>query len=260
MKKSLTLSRNCLATLALGIIMPPVAAELCQGLAIPAYFYPSPLWTAAIASAPHTAIMVVNPDSGPGTDKDPNYIKTVKAAQLAGIKILGYVHTHDTPLAPEALRKMDTVKAEIDTYKSRYGVDGIFLDEASSSAVDIAYYKMVANYVRAKKGGFVMLNPGVIPDQAYIKLADTTIVFEETYAVYQDWTPPSWIYDYPAGKFTHLVHTTATDVQMIDAIDLSRSKNAGFLYITDGVMDNPWDSLPTYWQTELSTITAKCLL
>lgn len=249
-----TLISNWLAGLVVSLfcLAPQAEAGLCPGISIPAYFYPGSLWTTSIASAPRTAIMIMNPASGPGHSRDPNYVSVVKGAQVKGIKILGYVYTN------YGTRPMNEVKGEIDLYKLWYGVNGIFLDETNSGIAKIAYYKIIADYIRAKKGGFVMLNPGIIPNQEYIKIADTTVIFEEAFAVYQSWIPPSWVFNYPAEKFTHLVHTTTTSAQMAKAVALSISKNAGSLYITNDKMDNPWDSLPTYWQTELNTITVYC--
>lgn len=236
----------------LSFAQPAQSANLCQGIAIPAYFYPGSLWTTAISSAPKTAIMVMNPDSGPSTSKDANYASSVASAQAAGIKVLGYVYTS------YGTRPAADVQNEINAYKSWYGVDGIFLDETSYDAASLPYYKNLATYIRATKGGFVMLNPGMVPAEGYVKLADNTIVFEDSYAAYQTWAPPSWMYKYPAGKLTHLVYNVANTTYLTNAINLSRSRNAGMIYITNDVLDNPWDTLPSYWSTELSTLTAKC--
>jgi len=212
------------AVILLGLV-PRADAGLCPGIAIPAYFYPGPLWTTAIASVPRTAIMIMNPDSGPGAGQNPDYTTAVSAAQTQGIKILGYVHTS------YGARPATDVLREVDLYKSWYGVDGIFLDETADTTANISYYQALADYIRAGKGGYVMLNPGTIPSREYIKLADTTIVFEDTYAAFQAWIPPAWVYRYPAEKFTHLVHTAASSTQMLDAAALSKSRNAGLLYI-----------------------------
>jgi hypothetical protein len=72
--------------------------------------------------------------------------------------------------------------------------------------------------------------------------------------------PPSWVYNYPAGNFTHLIYAALTSEKMTNAVILSGSKNAGFLYFAIDVMENSWDSLPTYWKAELSTIATKCRL
>jgi hypothetical protein len=230
------------------------AAGLCQGIAVPAYFYPGSLWTAAIGAAPRTTLMIMNPNSGPSTIKDANYASAVAKAQAAGVKVLGYVATN------YGNRPVVDVKNEINAYKSWYGVDGIFLDEVHYDAAYLPYYKTLATYIRAAKGGFVMLNPGMVPAEGYVKLADTTVVFEDSYADYVGWVPPSWMYKYPAGKLTHLVYKAADATQLTNAINLSRSRNAGMIYITNDVLNNPWDTLPTYWTSEVNTMTAKCAL
>lgn len=124
------------------IAMPRADAGLCQGLAIPAYFYPGQLWTTAVTAAPRTAITIMNPDSGAGTSKDSQYVTAVTAARAAGVKVLGCVYTSygDRPL--------EAAKGEIDLYKSWYGADGIFLDETSSGIADFPYYKNLARYIR----------------------------------------------------------------------------------------------------------------
>lgn len=232
--------------------VPQAEAGLCQGVAIPAYFYPGSLWTKAVSAAARTSIMIMNPNSGVGVSKDPQYASTVKAAQGAGVKVLGYVHTSYGD------RALDTVKGEISLYKQWYRVDGIFLDETSSDSADLTYYKKLAKYIRARKGGYVMLNPGVVPHKGYVKLADTTIVFEGGFSSYLGWVAPSWFYNYPANKFTHLVHTTGTADQMEQALKLSATRNAGLIYVTDDQLANPWDTLPSYWPSLLDQITGNC--
>jgi hypothetical protein len=32
--------------------------------------------------------------------------------------------------------------------------------------------------------------------------------------------------------------------------ELSALRNAGYLYVTDDVLPNPWDSLPPYWDRQ----------
>ena len=251
------LSKLLLATTLFGFhAVPPTHAGLCQSIAIPAYFYPGPLWTTARLGAPRIGTMIMNPASGVGSQPDANYVAAVKAAQVAGIKVLGYVAT---AYGNVALRPLAGILAEIDLYKQWYAVDGIFLDETASALADLPYYRAIARHIRSASGGFVMLNPGVFPDQGYVKLADTTVVFENTYASYTAaWTAPTWLYKYPAGKFTHLVHATPGTTAMADALRLSAARNAGNIYVTDDVLPNPWDTLPGYWAALLAAMTANC--
>ncbi|MGB8703261.1 MAG: spherulation-specific family 4 protein [Thermosynechococcaceae cyanobacterium] len=233
----------------------PAKAGLCQSLSIPAYFFPggSPnYWTEAIASAPQVDVMIMNPNSGPGGALDPSYVTAVANAQAVGIKVLGYVPTS------YGNRAASLVKSDINLYRNWYKVDGIFFDETASVANKISYYKSLAQYVRSGRGNFVMLNPGIFPDQGYMKIADRVIVFENTYSAYvRSWTPPTWLYNYPAQRFVHLVHATSA-AQLGNAVTLSTQRNASSVFITNDVLPNPWDTLPSYWNKALSTLKQKC--
>jgi hypothetical protein len=74
------------------------ASSTPVGIAIPLYTYPTDgTWTAVInakQSYPNVPfIAVINPSSGPGPSKDPNYVQGIKNLQAAGITVLGYVAT-----------------------------------------------------------------------------------------------------------------------------------------------------------------------
>ena len=247
-----------IAVLALLLIFSLVAvnagkpAPICQKMLIPAYFYPGPLWDQAIAGAPVVDVMVMNPASGPGVIQDPNYANAIDNSQAAGIKVIGYVHTS------YSARDINVVKSEIDLYKTWYGVDGIFLDQVSSSGANLAYYQELADYIRATSGTYVALNPGTIPDEGYISIGDTTIIFEGTYITYKSWTAPSWVNNYAASKMTSLVYDTASVKDMNSAIRKSTKIKTGNVYITKDVLPNPWDTLPSYWNAELSAINKGC--
>ena len=63
---------------------------------VPAYFYPigNNDWNAmsnAAGRVPLTALL--NPDSGPGTAPDQNYVSAVANLHTAGAQVVGYVHT-----------------------------------------------------------------------------------------------------------------------------------------------------------------------
>ncbi len=238
----------------LGVInsAPKAEAGLCQSISIPAYFYPGTYWTEATATAPKVGVMIMNPNSGPDTASNSDYVSAVKNAQAAGIKVIGYVHTS------YGNRSAMAVKTEIDQYKTWYAVDGIFLDEVATSTDYLTYYTDITNYIRSREGTLVMLNPGNVPAEHYIKLGDITIVFEDTYSNYQNWQAPAWLFNYPANKFAHLVHSTSDTTQMNNAIELAVERNAGTIYVTDDVLPNPWDTLPTYWTNESTAITTKC--
>jgi hypothetical protein len=247
--KKLTLAGVVLAAGAVAVSFVPTSyARSTQKMFIPAYFYPGSFWTQAKADAPTVGFMVMNPASGPGTSQNSDYVTAVNSARAAGIKVIGYVHTS------YGARDAATVKSEVDAFKLWYHVDGIFLDETASDAALIPYYQDVANYIRATSGTYVALNPGVIPAEGYMNVGDTVAVFEGTYNTYKNWVKPSWASKYPTSKFTHLIHATSGSSAMKNAIKWSKQRRAGNVYVTNDVLPNPWDILPSYWSSELNEI------
>jgi len=237
---------------ALGAPAPARAAE-CMRIAIPAYFYPGPTWSQAIAGAPTVGTMVMNPASGPGEAINTDYVATVAQARAAGIAVLGYVYTSygDRPLAE--------VTAEIDAYALWYGVDGIFLDESSSDAADLAYYQAAAAHVRAATArGVVMLNPGTYPAEAYLSVADLVLVFEGAYGAYQSLVVPSWVQKYAASHFAHVVYSASSAARMKQVMKWAKARGAGHVFVTADRLPNPYDTLPSYWTTEVSTTANTC--
>ncbi|HEX6278164.1 MAG TPA: carbohydrate binding domain-containing protein, partial [Polyangiaceae bacterium] len=65
--------------------------------------------------------------------------------------------------------------------------------------------------------------------------------------------------NYPASRFWHLVYNTSS-ADMATALSLSRSRHAGWVYVTDDLMTNgfvnPWDTLATYWSSEVANVAA----
>ena len=242
-----------IAALLAAFIVPGAAATFCQKMFIPAYFYPGALWNQAIAGAPIVDIMVMNPNSGPGTSQNSDYVTAVQNARNASIKVLGYVHT------TYSQRDINTVKMEVDNYTQWYNVSGIFIDEVNSSAAAIPYYQNLSDYIKAGPATYVAMNPGTAPDPGYANISDNLVIFEGTYNTYKTWTQPSWVNSFAASKFTHLVHNTSTTNNMRKAVDRAHlTTRGGKVYVTNDVLPNPWDTLPSYWSAELTRINSSC--
>lgn len=228
----------------------PGRAAVAQKMAVPAYFYPVSYWPQLEAAAPIASLAVMNPASGPGAQVDPTYVTTIQSAQASGLTILGYV------TSSYATRPLATVKAEIGKFIRWYHVDGIFIDEASNDCATRSYYKNLYNSIKARDGQLtVVINPGTNTQECFMSATDIVINFENTYAVYRTWSPSGWESKYPASRFWHLIHG-ANEAQMQRAITLSKQRNAGWVYVTNDVMINPWDTLPAdpYWTNELNRI------
>jgi hypothetical protein len=236
------------------------ALSSCQStfamqILIPAYFYPDPAagalnpWQALGASAGDVAITaILNPASGPGSSRDPNYVAAIASLRSAGGRVIGYVST------AYGSRDAATVKAEINQYRNFYDLDGIFLDEMSNLDTQLGYYQDLYDYIKASNGGYQIIgNAGTSTLEAYLQVADTLVTFENS-AGYESYQPDPWVNDYSADRFAHLIYGVGSATMMQQFVALAAQRNVGYLYVTDDGGDNPWDLLPSYWQAQTQAI------
>jgi hypothetical protein len=254
---------------------PAEAGENKVTALVPAYFYPT-WWSGspwdklnkAAAKIPIEAIM--NPDSGPGRGPDPNpdYVIAVGELQKAGGKVIGYVSTGF------GSRPADLVIADINSYVSWYHVDGIFLDEMSNQLGDLDYAS-IHDYIKnlgctLGRDLHVVGNPGIpfLQVKAFLPAADTLVIFEgpltnsdpngASFRLYPTKGPytglPLWFQNYPPERFANLVFGTPTAPTMVAGLAKAVAFNAGYVFLTDDSLPNPWDTLPAFWQKEVDTI------
>lgn len=226
----------------------------CQKAFVPAYFDQS-TWSQATASRPAPSAMILNPSTGMGAGTSPNpaYQSAVKQAQAAGTTILGYSST------ASGLRPIAQIEADVRNYKNWYGVTGIFLDSVNGVTSELPYYEQLATYIRRViAGATVWLNPGIYPDQQYMSVGNVVMVFEGTYAQYLNDQAPSWARAFPATRFANTIYGAASSSEASSAISLSRSRNAGYVYVTNLAGSNPYNALPSYWSSENTAITTGC--
>src|SRR5262249_43940990 len=127
---------------------------------VPAYVYPAgagrAVWDQLAASARSITLEVIlNPGSGPGRARDPNYVAAVDRLRVAGGRVLGYVHTS------YAKRPLAAVEQDIRTYLQFYQVDGFFIDEMANTVQDLGYYEAIYRSIKRSNPGFkVVGNPG----------------------------------------------------------------------------------------------------
>ncbi|GGP01677.1 hypothetical protein LDL08_01140 [Nonomuraea glycinis] len=234
-------------------------------LAVPAYFAPGELWDRL--ADPGVGIVVANPFSGPGKDADPAYAQAISDARAAGVTVLGYVATgylgstgratrlgETTPLAWLAQAQQDVARW-YELYGA-HGLGGVFLDEVQNvcgpgNAYSDTYRALDESIKSLHRGAFTVINPGIGTEQCYADIADVSLTFEGTYETYRSWQPPAWQRGRDPRRFWHLVHATATQEQMTEALRLGKERGAGYMYVTPDVLANPWDTLPDYWQAEL---------
>lgn len=216
-------------------------------------------------------VVILNPESGPGAGPiDPNYIGVSGTGPLvdvdnAGATIIGYVRTDYTNIG------LAEVRSEVDRYfdpaywrGAGVRIDGIFFDEMSNDLADVGYYQDLRDHVRSYGAGFrVVGNPGTsfvnnpsgqstwtIAD--YVATADTLMVFESDADEYlASYMPPSWVAQYSADHFAHVVYAQATGSGMLADVSRAITRNAGYVYLTSDVLVNPYDVLPDYWFQEV---------
>lgn len=219
----------------------PGAGERHAG--VPAYVWDTAEWRRQLDGRPAT--VVFNPSSGPGQQRDAHFSEQVGLAAAAGTCLLGYVRTD------YGRRPVKDVQQEVDSYRRWYGVTSVFFDEASYQAADAAYYSTLARYVRRTAGALVALNPGMVPEPVYADIADLLVVFEGSADQYDAWTPPSWT----GGRAAHwhLVHSTPDD-RWRDVLAMTGRRGGAVVYVTDDVLDNPWDAFPPYLLEQLATV------
>jgi hypothetical protein len=193
-------------------------------LGVPAYVFPgqAPLVTLEKLN-PSPGIVILNPDNGDGP------FNTVWQSQAdllraRGVMVLGYVHTD------EGSRPVADTEASITNYlNSSAGaphVSGIFLDEMSTSCSAEPYYASLYQYIHhVDPAAFVVANPGTAVNACFLSPGSMGTVF--------------W----------HLV-SGASSAQMPQLIALAAVRHAGYAYVTDGTLPNPWDSVASYIAAE----------
>lgn len=226
--------------------------QICVQLAIPTYFPPGDdnVWRTLTGSGVNVSLVVVNPDSGPGAQANSQFVARIAQVRAAGLQVLGYVHTS------YGVRSAQAVLDDVKHYRDWYGVSDVFFDEAASDPAHLAQFRTYSDQVR-QAGGFVVLNPGTVPDQGYSALADVLLTFEGTAAQYLHIpAEPAWLAAMPRERVWHLVHSTpAGDIGGI--LDLARKRGVGRIYVTDARPPQPWDRLPAAW-SELLSLTGNC--
>jgi len=255
-----------------------------QYIGVPSYWSPNTTDGATqfdrlAQNAPTVGIAIINgPTSSAPIPFNQATATAIQEMHQAGEKVLGYVDSgylgqtaHTTtrvnPGSTDITDWQAQMKQDADAWYSlygSYGIDGIFFDETLSGCGSAdAYvddYQDVTSYVRDNhSGAFIALNPGTSPEECYTAIADTLMIFENTYSVYTTWTPPSYVSSYPASKFWNIVYDVPTQADMESVIAESKLDHAGYVYVTDRTLDSthfPYDQLPNtdaYWNDELLT-------
>jgi hypothetical protein len=218
------------------------------GILLPLYMYPT-LWQAGnpweklanIAKAHPTIPIhaIINPNSGPGTQQDINFVNGIDMLKAAGVKVWGYTYTQ------YGTRLSSNVKSDIDKYATFYpGLHGIIFDQMENQAGSETYYTDLTQYAKSK--GFVMTggNPGASTASSYVGTADTLTIYEDS-SIPSSQTLASRTFNgqYDKKNFNYVSYAVSS---LNEAAIRATLSYVGFLYVTNDVPPNPWDTLPSY--------------
>lgn len=215
-------------------------------VAVPAYFHPSEhpeLWRRLGKAADRVRFVVVNPSNGVGDRLDSAYHVPVLRLLDAGVRLTGYIDSG------YGSRPVAEVVGEARTYRERYGITAVFLDQVAGTVAALDYYEPCVLALRAAGVRFLVLNPGAYPHPAYVDLANVTVSFEGQWTDYECSVPPPWATRVPARRFAHLVYGVPREVaERPDPV--VRSRHAMTACLTGGSGANPWDRLPEVLEAE----------
>ena len=239
------------------LLVLPSASAL--NILLPLYLYPgegASDWStvfSTISSHPNVQFeVVVNPNSGPGTNSYPT-----DANIIAGIsKLNGYsnVHTVGYVLTGHGSRSIETVNAEIDVYASWAGykgadihIGGIYFDEVSVDPNDIPHYQSLSEHATtAIPSGRVTFNPGTRAPEQLFAYCNTMVEFEHPLA---DYEAEGILAQIPGGlesKSAVQIIDTPVDTDVGGLISEMKQKGLGAVFFGE---DNDYKQ----WNEELLT-------
>ena len=244
-----------------------------QVVAVPSYINPagdSAAWNTLVAASPDkVGVVVANVLNGPGSEPVSKWTDVINRAHASGKRVLGYVDTGYLGQTGMLTRLGSTSVADwvaqaeqdINAWYSMYGssIDGIFFDDGYNQcgAGDQfpAVYETVNRYEKIHHpGALTVLNPGAVVPQCYENAADVLLTFEGSYTTYEssayqalDWKPADPM------KIWHIIYGVPADkVSLVD--ETSQTRGVGYVYITDDVETNPYDTVPTYFSAEQAAV------
>jgi hypothetical protein len=227
-------------------------------------------WNVVIgAQSSKVGVAIANVLNGPTYQKDENWADVIHRAHASGKRVLGYVDTGclgQTGLltrlgSAAATDWIAQIEQDVNLWYRFYGGDlgGIFYDqgfnECGTDNIFANCYSLLNEYVKRHHGGsMTVLNPGTPVPRCYENAADVLVTYEGDVRGYFGVNPASelnfedsrWVPSDP-DKFWHIVYDVSAH-QVADVIAESQTRHAGYVYVTDGRLPNPYDTIPTYWQ------------
>ncbi len=221
------------------------------GILIPLYIYPSDStsWSAAINAKeanPNTSIVaVINPDSGPGSAIDPNYVAAIARLKNAGITVFGYIHTSYGAVGIASL------EAQMQRYAQWYGPSGMFFDEMANVSGYESYYAELTKFAYGRGMTTTIGNPGADTLPSYIGTVDTIVIYENSGAPSPSFLSGGWHASYAPSNFAYIAYGVSS---LDPEAELNDSAYVKYQYLTSLVGSNPYGAFPSYLSEEAGAI------
>jgi hypothetical protein len=225
------------------------ASGTASGTIVPLYTYPSDAsWTAIVtAKQAHQTVhvvAVVNPSNGPGSSKASAYTTGIAKLVAANIQVIGYVATG------YASHSLASMQGAIDQWKAFYPqIQGIFFDEQSAQAADVAYYRTLSQYAKAQGLPYTVGNPGADTAEAFVGALDTMLIYESKGLPALS-NLAGWHAKHAPTNFGVIPYGTAFDASFVQ----EARKYVGYIYLQNDDLPNPWDTLPAYFGDLLAAL------
>lgn len=224
---------------------------------VPAYIYPGgdgkKEWRRLIAAASRVPLVVIaNPNSGPGEDRDPEYDAIFTEASRRGVTLVGYVST-DFGKRPQA-----NIKGDIETWIRLYPqIRGFFFDQQPRESRHASLYAELRDVVRQKmRDPLVITNPGIPCDEAYLAkgVSDVICVFVN-YQGFERFELPATFTPHGGTSFAAMPYNIPDAEAMRRLVRESVLKRFTYIYISDAKPRNAWGELPAYWEEEVEAVS-----
>jgi hypothetical protein len=116
-------------------------------------------------------------------------------------------------------------------------------DEMSDRVSYVSYYSTLVQYAKSAGLNFTMGNPGADVPSSYLGIFDNIVIYEDSGLPSLSYLG-GWHASYPKAGFSFV----AIGVSSLDtAFVKSASSYVGYVYITDDVLPNPYDTVPAYF-------------
>ena len=237
----------------------PYLGDTRGGLLIPLYVYPESwekeksdnVYNIVKNVSSHVPmVIVINPDNGDGALAQPNEDYKWAVQTLKDKRTVGYIRTNwgQTPI--------EDVKARVDGYlNNEWGVSGFFFDETSSALSEdqtaneqqVEHYKAIRDYVKSKgKAYLTIFNTGTKTSEAMASLADITVSFEQTSAVFDAEAAAHDDTEKDKKKWAAIVYGVGTAQDAIKRMEEMKDKHYYWKYVLE---DNTYNHLPSYFNS-----------